>query len=364
MQTTDDEFAQSPALDMTKTSEDGKRAYDSASDNDAEGANNHPTPLLYKVLVWKAERREASISDNTKNNIDLAHVGETLIGQPEKLSDLNTSDSYMQQPEGFADGTTNDEGNEFFGAEAEESEPTTSSPRVTTVKTISASRQPVGGEALSSTSVGDVTTASLTKQEKSSAAPKVKKQPIKDVPVTVVPPPRFNVVLTHATADFDSLAAAVGLAKLWTAQDGQVPTSSNKSSTQKTFFSASHVPTFVVLPRGAHPAVQRFLALHKHLFPIRSLKSLPDDLSGLNRLALVDAQRRDRLGPAEGLLEHAKRIVVVDHHVDQQSDIPATDYVVDKVGSVSALVSEYLKEEGVELTEAEAVSFTDASIVG
>ena len=77
--------------------------------------------------------------------------------------------------------------------------------------------------------------------------------------------------------------------------------------------SSSNLPTFVVLPRGAHPGVQKFLALHKHLFPIRSLKSLPSDLSNLNRLGLVDAQRRDRLGPAEHLLGFAKRVTVVDH---------------------------------------------------
>lgn len=177
-----------------------------------------------------------------------------------------------------------------------------------------------------------------------------KKHPITEAPAKVVPQTGFNVVLTHCTADFDSLASAVGLAKLWSAQD----TSSSTAEANKTFDSASDVPTFVVLPRGAHPGVQRFLALHKHLFPIRSLKSLPSDLSGLNRLALVDAQRRDRIGPAEPLLKHAKRITVVDHHIDQDSDIPATDYVVDKVGSVSTLISESLRKSKILLTEAEA----------
>jgi hypothetical protein len=74
---------------------------------------------------------------------------------------------------------------------------------------------------------------------------------------------------------------------------------------------------------------------HQHLFPIRSLKSLPSDLSGLNRLGLVDAQRRDRIGPAEPLLDYAKRITVVDHHLDSDSDIQSNDYILDKVGSVS-----------------------------
>ena len=165
-------------------------------------------------------------------------------------------------------------------------------------------------------------------------------------PAKMVPKAGFNVVLTHCTADFDSLASAVGLAKLWSNPNTQ-PDSFDSSS--------SNVPTFVVLPRGAHPGVQRFLALHKHLFPIRSLKSLPTDLSGLNRLGLVDAQRRDRVGPAEHLLGMAKRVTVVDHHIDSESDIPeATDYVVDQVGSVSTLIVERLKQAQIDLTEAEA----------
>lgn len=214
--------------------------------------------------------------------------------------------------------------------------------------------------------------ASVEQQSKSSSKKRKKAIPIKEDPATVVPSTGFNVVLTHATADFDSLAAAVGLARLWTedsnnqeqqqhqqqankdTDDAQHVNGDKTNDDDAKAFSTSHVPTFVVLPRGAHPGVQRFLALHKHLFPIRSLKSLPNDLSGLNRLALVDAQRRDRLGPADVLLPFANRVTVVDHHVDQESDIPATDYVVDKVGSVSTLMTEHLKQANIDLTEAEA----------
>jgi len=168
---------------------------------------------------------------------------------------------------------------------------------------------------------------------------------VKDIPVHMRPLEGFNVVLTHCTADFDSLASAVGLAKLWTSN--RPPIEGEETDDDDDYDSSrSGYPTFVVLPRGAHPAVQRFLALHKHLFPIRSLKSLPKDLSKLHRLALVDAQRKDRIGPADVLLQHADRITVVDHHVDMDSDIPdITDYVVDGVGSVSTLIVERLMRQ-------------------
>ena len=59
-----------------------------------------------------------------------------------------------------------------------------------------------------------------------------------------------NVVLTHTNADFDSLAGAVALAKLWSVE-------------------RPDMPTHVVMPRGVNPLVNRFLAYHKHLLPIR-----------------------------------------------------------------------------------------------
>jgi nanoRNase/pAp phosphatase (c-di-AMP/oligoRNAs hydrolase) len=182
---------------------------------------------------------------------------------------------------------------------------------------------------------------------------------------SVLPSTGFNVVLTHCTADFDSLASAVGLAKLWSnnvLMEDPANRTIHVPSGNRSFDSASHVPTYVVLPRGAHPGVQRFLGLHKHLFPIRSLKSIlsSEHVGALNRLALVDAQRRDRLGPAEPLLQYANRITVVDHHVDQDSDISAHDYVMDHVGSVSTMIVERLQQAVIAtngkllLTDAEA----------
>jgi len=176
----------------------------------------------------------------------------------------------------------------------------------------------------------------------------------------------YNVVCTHITADFDTLASAIGLAKLWSLgiYDEEI------SEEERGGVVHGPLPTYVVLPRGAHPDVQRFLSLHKHLFPIRSLKSLPgfsdsdlkkgsinsNPIEGLQRVGLVDAQRRDRLGPADILLPHAKLgVTIVDHHVDAESDIAeARHFVVEHVGSVSTMIAERLRNKGVEMTEAEA----------
>jgi len=162
-------------------------------------------------------------------------------------------------------------------------------------------------------------------------------------------------VLTHCTADFDSLASAVGLAKLWSTERKAVSDvllvndddDENPNTEQIDHYSTPETfnPTYVVLPRGAHPGVAKFLSLHKHLFPIKSLRDLPNP-ENLDKLGLVDAQRRERIGPAGPLLAYAKRITVVDHHVESNTDIPeAEDYVVDNVGSVTTLIVEKLRKE-------------------
>ena len=55
------------------------------------------------------------------------------------------------------------------------------------------------------------------------------------------------------------------------------------------------------------------------------------------------------------MLAYAKRITVVDHHVESNTDIPeAEDYVVDNVGSVTTLIVEKLRKERVDVTPPEA----------
>lgn len=143
----------------------------------------------------------------------------------------------------------------------------------------------------------------------------------------------INIVLTHAIADFDSLAAAVGLAKLWSHQHPDRE-------------------AFVCMPQGAHPSVEAFLALHSVLFPIRPLATI--DPAHVGKLGVVDASTKDRLGLGQSLLETAKEVYVFDHHAMKAPDIAATQLHLEDVGSVTTMVVERLREAQVEVTDAEA----------
>ena len=150
---------------------------------------------------------------------------------------------------------------------------------------------------------------------------------------------RCNVVLTHVNADFDSLAGAVALAKLWTRE-------------------RPALKTYVVIPRGVNPVVARFLAYHKHLLPVRGFKTIrAEDIAAVG---VVDTQMRDRLGPAAAWLDSAEHVAVVDHHTHALSTIDADEFICEPVGSATTVLVERLQahyESGAPkaaLTEAEA----------
>ncbi|HEY9859753.1 MAG TPA: CBS domain-containing protein, partial [Candidatus Obscuribacterales bacterium] len=138
----------------------------------------------------------------------------------------------------------------------------------------------------------------------------------------------MDLVLCHTTADFDTLGAAVGLTRL---QPG----------------------ARIVLSGGSHPAVHDFLALHRDEYPLIERRSVSPQQ--IRSLAVVDAQRRDRIGKtAEWLDLPDIEITVYDHHLNTESDIPATSFHIEPVGATSTLIAEQLQAQGVELTPAEA----------
>jgi len=153
---------------------------------------------------------------------------------------------------------------------------------------------------------------------------------------------RCNVVLTHVNADFDTLAGAVALAKLWSIE-------------------RPSLTTHVVMPRGVNPLVARFLAYHKHLLPVRGFKTIrKEDVAAVG---IVDTQSRERLGPAKTWLDSAEHVVVADHHTHASSDIEADEVILEAVGSATTVLVERLKaladagEPGAALTETEATLY-------
>ncbi|MBD2744248.1 CBS domain-containing protein [Coleofasciculus sp. FACHB-1120] len=139
----------------------------------------------------------------------------------------------------------------------------------------------------------------------------------------------MNVILCHTTADFDTLGAAVGLTRL---QPG----------------------SRVVLTGGSHPAVRDFLALHRDEYALIERRAVNPEQ--IRSIAVVDTQKRDRVGKASEWLDlpDLLEVVVYDHHPDGDGDIPATRTQVEPVGATTTLIAEQLQQEGIQLTPSEA----------
>jgi tRNA nucleotidyltransferase (CCA-adding enzyme) len=174
--------------------------------------------------------------------------------------------------------------------------------------------------------------SSPSKKEKGKSAAQAAEAAVE----SVLSPEPYNACLCHSTADFDSLAGAVALTKLWGLEEPDVP-------------------SFCVLTT-AHPSVEAFLALHVELFAIRSLRTLSP--ANVRRVGVCDAQTRDRLGQAVELIDLAEQVYVFDHHMGRSSDLSANAVVsLQHVGSVTTVLVEMLRERGVPVNEAEATLF-------
>ncbi len=139
----------------------------------------------------------------------------------------------------------------------------------------------------------------------------------------------MDLILCHTTADFDTLGAAVGVTRL-------VPGSR------------------IVIPGGCHQVVRDFLALHKDEYALIERRAV--DPAQIKSLAVVNTQSRDRLGVAAEWLDlpQLDSIIVYDHHLDSQLDIPATQTVIADVGATTTLIVEELQQANINLTVAEA----------
>ena len=139
----------------------------------------------------------------------------------------------------------------------------------------------------------------------------------------------MDLILCHTTADFDALGAAVGLSRLWAGAK-------------------------IVLTGGSHPAVKDFLALHRDEYALIERRSV--NPKRIRSLIVVDTQHRDRLGAAAEWLDlpQIEQIVVYDHHVEIDSDIPATETHIADVGASTTLIVEELQVKQIELTPFEA----------
>ncbi|MCJ2541935.1 CBS domain-containing protein [Thermostichus vulcanus] len=147
----------------------------------------------------------------------------------------------------------------------------------------------------------------------------------------------MDLILCHQSADFDTLGAAVGAARLFPGAR-------------------------IVLTGGSLPGVQEFLSLHRDEFPLIELRSV--DPQQVQKWILVDCHDPDRLGKAATWLNTPGiTLEIFDHHV-ADSQTPAHEFWPDQtvlshieaVGATCTLLVERIRASGIPLSPFERLA--------
>jgi tRNA nucleotidyltransferase (CCA-adding enzyme) len=148
--------------------------------------------------------------------------------------------------------------------------------------------------------------------------------------------PDLDIVVTHASADFDAFAAAMAARRLYPG-------------------------ALAVMSRGLSRGVREFAALHRDRFPWLAAQDI--DQAAVRKLVVVDVRRASRLVDLATLRARAEardptlEVHVWDHHPASDDDLVADEVFVEPVGSVTTLLVEAIRARGLEVDEIEATLF-------
>ncbi len=138
----------------------------------------------------------------------------------------------------------------------------------------------------------------------------------------------MNLILTHENGDFDALASVVAASRLY-------PDSA------------------VLMPELLQPNVRAFINLYRDLLPLVDPRDVEADLE---KVIVIDTNRRERLGRWGYLLDGAHAVIVFDHHPGEL-DFKADNVTLEEVGATTTLMLEELRSSGIRLTDFEATLF-------
>ncbi|MBW1990551.1 MAG: CBS domain-containing protein [Deltaproteobacteria bacterium] len=139
----------------------------------------------------------------------------------------------------------------------------------------------------------------------------------------------MEVITTHLNADFDALASMVAAKKLY--PEALLVFPGSQESSLRDFFVRSSF-YFLNFTRAKH-------------VPLEEIK----------RLILVDTRQLSRIGKfAEAALSGEVEVHIYDHHPDSPEDVHGSVEVVKPLGSTTAILTQILRDKGLEPTPQEA----------
>jgi tRNA nucleotidyltransferase (CCA-adding enzyme) len=138
----------------------------------------------------------------------------------------------------------------------------------------------------------------------------------------------MEVITTHTTADFDSLASMLAAKKLYPGALLVFPGSQERSL--RDFFIQSTL----------------------YAFEVERIKNI--NLRDVDRLILVDTRQLSRIGKFAEIAESGVDIHIYDHHLPSPEDIHGSVEVISEVGATVTLLVNIIRNRGIEITPDEA----------
>ena len=139
----------------------------------------------------------------------------------------------------------------------------------------------------------------------------------------------MEIITTHINADFDAMASMIAAKKLYP-------------------------EAVMVFPGSQEHNLREFLVESTfYFFDFAKIRDL--EFSKIRRLILVDTRQSGRIGKFENLVKEKKvDIHIYDHHPDSEDDVCGSVEVVKPVGATVTILTELIRERGIQLTPDEA----------
>ncbi|MDD5015194.1 MAG: CBS domain-containing protein [Atribacterota bacterium] len=141
----------------------------------------------------------------------------------------------------------------------------------------------------------------------------------------------MEVIISHQSTDFDSLAAMVAAKKIYK-------------------------DALLVFTGAVEKNVRKFISVYGDLIEITPIKKIK--IVDITKLIIVDTRIKRRIGSFANVLKKRDlEIHIYDHHPDTSDDIKGDLNVIEEVGATTTIILKKLKEMKLEITPIEATLF-------
>jgi len=142
---------------------------------------------------------------------------------------------------------------------------------------------------------------------------------------------QLEVIISHQSTDFDSLAAMVAAKKIYK-------------------------DALLVFTGAVEKNVRKFISIYGELIKIAPLKKIK--IEEITKLIIVDTRIKKRIGPFANVINKRDlEIHIYDHHPSTAEDIKGDLNVIEEVGATTTIILKKIKEMNIEISPIEATLF-------